>query len=245
MKALNYNKIQDYSAIAMTNEDSNFPIENIFAMSIVMYAKTTADNTLITITFTDDQSMDCFFLGFSNLALASTIVCVYKNSLGATLFTDNLVKGNWYIVKSYFTELTTVRSIEITITNADAVVFYIGTIWVGSKIDFPNFKSKSPSGYGNMAISEETLTGQVSGQIRGLRDRWEITFSYIQTDALLAIIKVYLNGIGQLPHFVDFYEDVNEKVYYVHIVNENIGWIPQNDTRFKSRDILISYKECL
>jgi hypothetical protein len=245
MKALYYNILQDYSTINMTNEDSNFPIENIFSTYLTMYTKTTADNTKITITFTADQTADCFFLGFSNMAVASTIACVYKNGGGATIFTDNLVKTSWYIVKSYFTELTTIRSIEITITNATAAIFYIGTIWIGGKIDLPDFQSKPVSGYGNLATCEETVTGQVNGQVRGLRDRWEINFNYIQTDTILETIRNYVNGIGQLPHFIDLYENVTDKSYYAHMVNENIGWTPQNDTRFKHRDIKLLYRECL
>jgi hypothetical protein len=230
MKALYYNKLQDYSAITMDHEDSNFPVENIFSTFLTAYTKTTTDHTKITITFTSDQSMDCFFLGFSSMALTSTIVCVYKNAGGATIFTDNLVKASWYIVKSYFTELTTIRSIEITITNADAVVFYIGTMWAGSRIDLPDFQSKPASGYGDLAPCDETLTGQVSGQIRGLRNKWEIVFSYIETDTILETLKTYVNAIGQMPHFIDFYESVADKSFYAHIKNENTGWIPQNDT---------------
>lgn len=245
MIALNYNILQDYSAITMTNENANYPITNIFSTMLTLISKTTAQASLVTITFAADQSADMFAMAFSNLTVASTVVCVYKNAGGAVLFTDNLVKDPWYTVKSYFAKLTTIRSIEITITNAVAVAFYFGTIWIGEKIVLPDIAAYHKKDYGDMAPVSEGWSGQVAGQIKGLLKSWQFKFPLLTTDAILSTVEDYVNDIGRMPHFLDIFEDVDDWIYYGHLTNDRISDIRQNEIGFMYRDIEFIFKESM
>jgi hypothetical protein len=246
MIALNYNILQDYDTIGMTNEDANYPIENIFSSILTLYAKTTAQGTVITITFTANRSADMFAMAFSNLSDASTIVCVYRDAGANILLTDNLTKGSYYIVRSYFAaKLTTIRSITITITNAVAAAFYFGTIWIGEKIALPDIEAKHRREYGDTIAINRSPTGQVAGQIGGLLKTFNFKFPLIATNAMIETIEDYINGIGKMPHFLDVFDEIDDNIHFCALTNERISSIFQNETGFMHRDIELIYKECL
>jgi hypothetical protein len=245
MRALYYNILQDYLALTMDHEDPNYPIENIFSTLGTLRTQTTLDHTVITITFTADQSADTFCLAFSSMVAASTIICVYKNAGGATIFTDNLTMGTDYIKRSYFTKLTTIRSIILTITNAAAVLFYIGKIWIGCKIDLPNFEALPVFGFGNFSGYAKTKKGQVTGQVNGSLKRWELNWPIIDNQTTMNAIKTYFDTINNLPHFIDLFEEIDGNVYWCQYTIDSILPTKQHEYNRKYSDIKLIIEECL
>ncbi|RLI54166.1 MAG: hypothetical protein DRP09_13775, partial [Candidatus Thorarchaeota archaeon] len=126
MRIMTKNIIEDNSTISMTNVYVNYPVENIYSNMLEEIAQSSSNSTVITINFTSDQSADSIFFGFHN---ASNITFVFKNSVGSTIGTETFVNPT-VEDKLYFTKLTTIRAIEVTMTTGESTVF-VGNISVG------------------------------------------------------------------------------------------------------------------
>ncbi len=136
--------------ISATNVNSNYPATNIQDNFLELIFKDTGGSSIIKIEWAADIITDCLFYGFHNLIALSA---VFKDSTGATLatVTPSTISD---IGVEYFTQLTTVRSLEITITGD-----YVGGLATGKYYQMPDpladferqlkdnsYVSQSPSG---------------------------------------------------------------------------------------------------
>jgi len=125
------------ATVTATNESLNYPVLNIVHPWLHKRFQSTSTGSLITATFTDDQCMDCFFYAYHDLTALSV---VYKDSGGSTLATVSITDPDDIGIE-YFTQLTTVRSVEITITGT-----YIGKIGGGCCYTMPDVNADYTSG---------------------------------------------------------------------------------------------------
>lgn len=244
MKIAYKNILENYATIAATNEDGNKPITNIFSTYLSILFSTTAGSTVITITFSEDQTADSFFLAETDLDPGSTVVVVYKNAATATIYTDNLVTTGPYILKSYFTKLTTIRSITITITNNDAgVSFFIGSIWISEVLQIPETALNAVHSHGNLPGYNKSTSGSVSGQIRNILKGWEYVIPVIENQNDIDALETYVSNINNLPHIVDFYDLLDDWVFYCHLVPQLYQFTrtSANDRLYK--DYRLNYEE--
>lgn len=248
MRILACNKLQNYSVISATNEDANYPIENIFHYYLGKIFKTTADTTIIDVDFTANQIMDCFFLAYTNLGVGSTVQVQFYTAAGgggALLLTLALVTTSYYVLKSFFTQLTTVKSVIITITNATAATaFYFGTVWTGLSTLLPDVESRNKAGFTGALKGTKSTNGQISGQSHALLDTVGFTFRIIETQVMLDAIKTYYETVNaSVPHFIAPYENIDRFSLYCNIINTNLDYINQNDTNYKYKNLEITYEE--
>jgi len=155
VKILTHNILEDNSTIVMTNADANYPVENIYSNMLEELAQANASSTVITIDFTADQIVDCLFLGMHN---ASSIIAVFKNSAAATLGTVTLTLPTVF-EKRYIDTLTTVRSIEITLTAAVDEIF-IGNFSCGEHTELHNVRQPMTVEHKDTSMFNQTLGGQ-------------------------------------------------------------------------------------
>ena len=245
MRVLSYNKLQNYLTISATNENANYPIENIFHYYLTKIFKTTADTTIIDIDFATDEIMDCFFFAYTNLGVGSTIVVQFFNAGAGLLLTLNLATTSYYVLKSFFTQLTTVRSVVITITNAiPATAFYVGTTWAGLSTLLPDVESHNKAGFSGALKGTKSTNGQISGQSHALLDTVGFTFHIIETQAMLDAIKDYYETVNtSVPHFIAPYENIDRFTLYCNIVNTNMEYINQNEIDYRYKNLEIAYEE--
>jgi len=240
------NILADYDTIAATNEDGNKPVTNIFSTYLSLLFGTTAGATVITITFTADQTANSFFLAYTDLDVASTVSVVYKNAAAGIIFTDNLATTGTGILKSYFTELTTIRSIEITITNNDAgVSFFIGSIWISESLTLPDASINPVHSLFNLAGYNKSTAGNVSGQVRNCLQGWETNIPVIGTDVIRDNINDYITAVNNLPHFIDFYEELDDWVFFCHLTAARYTYEKQNDQNRKYSNYKLTYEEAI
>ncbi len=135
MRIMTRNVIEENTSITMTNEDVNYPIEALYSNILEEIVQASGNNTLFTISFDEDKIIDSIFFGFHN---ASNVTFVFKDSGGGIL--DTVVFTNPEVnAKEYITQLTIVRSIEVTLTTGETYLL-IGNISCGQYTQLHNIR---------------------------------------------------------------------------------------------------------
>lgn len=146
-----FNELFENATVLATNESLNYPVTNITHPFLQKRFQSTTTSSVITATWTTDQCMSCFFYGFHYL---TSLTVVYKNSAGGTLLTLNITDPQDIGVE-YFTELTTVRSVVITMNGT-----YIGKIGGGCCYTMPDVSAAYESGNNDNSSSSSSPHGQ-------------------------------------------------------------------------------------
>lgn len=204
MRILFKNLFEEATVLA-TNESLNYPVTNLIHPFLRKRFQSTTTTSLITATFTEDQTMDCFFYGFHNL---TGLTAVYKDSGGGTLYTL-VVSDIQDIGIEYFTALTTVRSVEITVTGASG--FRLGGIAGGVCFQMPDpLAAYDPGAQDNSDASESPDGQTLQNFVRPLRE-FDFGFRDQTGDLYKAVRDEYFAvGIGK-PLFMDLYEENRDK----------------------------------
>ena len=155
MRILARNVIEENSSISMTNSDTSYPVENVYSNMLEHIAQASGASTVVTIAFSEDKIVDSIFFGYHN---ASSVTFVFKNSGGSTL--DTVVFTNPQVnAKEYIDELSTVRSIEITLTTSESVV-YFGNLSCGVYTEIYNVRLPITVEHMDSSLFSQTSGGQ-------------------------------------------------------------------------------------
>jgi len=144
------------ATIAAPTEDSNYPVENLYHKWKLKRFQSTNTGAVLTITWSADISVSCIGIAYHNLSGCSVVL---KNSADATL--DTWTVPITYQTDLYVdTELTTVRSIVITMTSASTL--YLGGLFVGSYIEIDKEAGQ------DIPLSDTSnMTKSIGGQVAG------------------------------------------------------------------------------
>lgn len=149
-----FNELFENASVLATNQSLNYPVANIIHPFLQKRFQSTTTSSVITATWTTDQCMSCFFYGFHTL---TSLTVVYKNSVGTIIKTLNITSPEDIGVE-YFDELTTVRSVEITVNGASG--FYLGKIGGGCCYQMPDVLAPYDSGNSDNSSSSSSPHGQ-------------------------------------------------------------------------------------
>jgi hypothetical protein len=230
MRYLFTNEILD-AVLSATNGSSNYPVRNIQDRFLHRRFQNTTGASVITIAWLADISANCLFYAFHDLTVLSA---VYKNSAGATLATITPSTINDVGVE-YFTELTTVRSIEITITGN-----YLGGLATGVYYQMPDplFDFSRPL-IDNSYVSQNP-SGQVLANYEEPLKAPAFSFRDLLTSIANDIRSEYITLGKGTPFYADFFES-NRDFYsplYCFFTNE-----PGDQKNGRRIDYTISLRE--
>lgn len=202
---VNFNNIFKDAIITATNSSFNYLPSNLIHSFLRKRFQSTGVSSVITAAFTVDQTLNNFFYGFHNI---TSLTVVFKNSVSATLLTIPITSPEDIGVE-YFTELTTVRSVEITITGPDPV--YLGGIGGDSYYQMPDpLANYNPDNTDNSDVTESPFGQTLQNLITPLRSL-EFGFKDIESETAKIIEGLYKSvGVGK-PLFWDLYEDNRDK----------------------------------
>ena len=155
MRILVNNIIENNSSILMSNQDTNYPVENIYTNMLEEIAKSSSSSSTIVINFSEDQSIDSIFFGWHN---ANSVIFTFKNSSGSVLHTETFSTPKVY-AKKYVAKMTDVRSIEVSITSSDGNIF-IGNISLGLYTQIYNVKAPISVSHIDTSKFEQSNGGQ-------------------------------------------------------------------------------------
>jgi hypothetical protein len=155
MRILTRNVIEENSSISMTNSDVSYPVANVYSNMLEEIAQSAGNNTDITINFSTDKTIDSIFFGYHN---ASSAIFVFKNSTGTTLDTIPFSFPNTN-AKQYIDELTTVRSIEVSLVTTETNL-YIGNIACGKYTEIYHVMLPITVEHMDSSLYSQTSAGQ-------------------------------------------------------------------------------------
>jgi len=219
MKIL-FDELFENAVMTTTNESLNYPIENIVHPFMHKRFRSSSTSSVITATFTTDQTMSCFFYGFHTVTSLSV---VYKNAASATLETLTISSPEDIGIE-YFTELTTVRTVEITVNGASN--FYIGKIGGGVCYAMPDPVATYTSGSRDNSSDSSSPYGQrLVNDIPKLR---ELPYAFRE---LTLTTKNEIEALYTAKNiFFDLYEEARTKeppIYGFFVESFNFPYEPR------------------
>jgi len=207
MKILFKNIIENNSGISATNQSLNYPVGNIAHPFLKKRFKSTGTTSLIIIDFDTDQCVSCFFWGYHSM---TSFDVEFKNSVGTVLHTLNITTTpNTQVDSEYFPEITTVRSIEMTINDSTGV--YLGGLGAGCCFTMPNFISEYKKGNQDSSFDVESNDGQSLQNYSKPKRVYGLNFGALNDETTNLINDEYvLVGIGK-PLYIDIFENLQSK----------------------------------
>jgi len=183
--------------LSATNENTNYPVENIQDRFLEKRFQDDGGSSVITIEYTSDISANCLFYAFHDLTVLSA---VYKDSTGATLATvaPSTIED---VGIEYFTKLTTIRTIEITITGN-----YIGGLGTGVYYQMPNPLADFPLALQDNSYVFQSPSGQVLSNYEKPLKAQSFNFKD-ETNTIANELKSRYITLGAgTPFYADFFE---------------------------------------
>jgi len=202
MRYLFTNEILD-AVLSATNGNSNYPIKNLQDKFLGKIFKNTTGSSVITVEYTSDISANCLFYAHHNLTALSA---VYKNSASTTLatITPSTIQD---VGVEYFTKLTTIRSIEITITGD-----YIGGIGTGVYYQMPDPLADFSRDLQDNSFVIQSPSGQVLSNYEKPLKVPQWSFRDLKTSIANDIRNSYIEIGRGTPFYADFFE--NNRDFY-------------------------------
>ena len=191
------------AVLSATNGDSNYPVRNLQDRFLEKIFGNGAGSSVITGEWDTDKSADCLFYAFHNLTALSA---VYKNSVGGVLatITPSSIAD---VGVEYFPKLTTIRSIEVTITGD-----YIGGLATGPYYQMPDPEEAFPLPLQDNSYFEQSPSGQVLSNYEKPLEAPEFTFKGVSNDVANEIRSKYTTIGKGTPFYADFFE--NNRDFY-------------------------------
>ena len=134
-----YDNLLESATLAATNEDANYPVENIHNNSLKIRFQADTNSTVITATLASASTVSTFAFGNHNI---STVAVQLTDSVAATT-TYNYTASDLQFSSDnkkaiiYETAVSDIVEIEYTITSA--VATYVGGLYAGQYLQMPEF----------------------------------------------------------------------------------------------------------
>jgi hypothetical protein len=194
-----FNNIALSASVSATNQSITYLAQKLLNPILKKRFQSTTSSSVITFSWDSDQTVDCLFYGLHNTT--SLTIEIY-NSASALIYSST-VSDVQDVGRLYFTQLTTARTVDITISGSNPV--YIGKIGLGEYYDAGDFLSDFKQG----ATPRWNIQKSPDGQTYSERNRPLRTYSLgfrdktiEQKNALLDYADEYFPG----PFFVDLTE---------------------------------------
>lgn len=202
MRYLFINKILD-AVLSATNGNSNYPVSNLQDRFLEKRFQNDSGSSVITVEYISDIEANCLFYAFHDLTALSA---VYKNSGGSTIatITPSSIED---VGIEYFTKLTTVRTIEITITGN-----YIGGIATGVYYQMPDPLAAFSRDLQDNSFVSQSPSGQVLSNYEKALKVPSWSFKDLATVIANDIRNSYIEIGKGTPFYADFFE--NNRDFY-------------------------------
>lgn len=207
MRIMTKNILEDNSTIVMTNVDVNYPIKNIYSNMLEEIAQASTSSTLITISFAVDKIVNAIFFGYHN---ASNATFVFKNSAGAILNTVIFSMPDVY-TKQYISELTAVRSVEITLTTSEIYLF-VGNISCGKYTQLYNVRVPMTIEHIDTSVFSQTNGGQFLYRTGITVQSFNVDCDNIEDEYVSEFKEAYANVHKGKIFWMDRNEDLNTQI---------------------------------
>lgn len=240
-----YTNLVENATLAATNENANYPIENVYDQFLTRKYKATASTSTVTITWASDQTINCFAVAYHNI---SSVTYTFKNAAAATLDSGTLTGGSDIFdgdVIYLSSALTTVRTLTLAFTGS-ADPFYIGYIGAGVYVQMPGFSPGIRFGYADQGEVNKSRGGQLIGSQYTMLRNCNVSFiSSIQSEA--DTVLTFWRTVTRVKPFVfDLYEENrdSEMDYPFFCSVEEFRDFSKEDTRGTAYNYQMTFGEC-
>jgi len=190
------------ATLSSVSPNTSYPVTNLAHVFLKKVYKSTTNHDTITMAWTDDQDVDCCYVGYTN---GKSFHLRLYDSVGAVLYSETFCDGS---MCAQFSEVSGVRSAQLDVNNYDETTVYLGGIGIGALDALPNPLADWEDGYQDNSAFSESDDGQVlSNSIAWLR---RLTLNFFVTTYLAYLaIKAKFRDVTR-PLFVDIFEGMHE-----------------------------------
>lgn len=216
MKLL-YKNLLAYGTLSSANGDDSFPVSDLTTRTLEARFQSITMSDTITCEWASNQSISCIALGYHNLTEATYSI---KDSSDTEIASGSL-EIDYDTNMTYFTEVTTARKLEVSIT-ADTEA-YVGGISCGVPLSFGNFNVNPRLDYISNGEAEWLDGGQTTGNWKRSVRRWRGTVSTIQNSERLEYRDMLDEVDVTFPIYADLWEESHDEEYPVHGILQGDG----------------------
>lgn len=203
MRVLTRNELKYAASLVMTNPDTIYPVENLYAQFKNQRAQSSTASTTITATWTSPIVVDCMFFGKHN---ANSIVVNLYNDVDVLIFTETLFEPV-QDCRIYFSVLDNVARMTVTLNAFDAA--YLGSLSLGKYYQMKNITAGYTTEYIDTSIFEQSPGGQTAQQAGVLLRSFSIACAKINATERNAFIAAYMEVLRGGTFWLDQYEDLS------------------------------------
>lgn len=204
-----YDKSLNSADVSATNENPNFPIENINHPFVSKKFKSLLGSSLITGIFDNEISIDSFGIAFHNV---DEMTLSLYDSGDSLLYQEIISVAEFKKLDMYYFNL--VENVKYFTLSADSLQLNleIGAVKIGKVLEMPSFLGDPE--VGDVLNSDITVTpeGQVLGVKRSIL--FAPSFSFPEVSSLESKnIDKMVSEVGNIDKiFIDIYEDTPDEL---------------------------------
>jgi len=215
MKILYKNELENAS-LAVTNEDTAYPIENVIDRSLEKIFKTDFTSCLVTITFPVDTAISSIAVGYQTATSGGYDLL---DDIGASVLSGSLSLSESTDM-THITE-TSCRTLELTFTGPEG--FYIGGISAGVPIDIEYWNVNPRFDYYTRDETNIVRRGQSLGFQTAPLLRYRATVADINK-TLKNQLWAMTDYVGTWkPFYVDIYKDAHDDIRPIYCLFKGDG----------------------
>lgn len=196
--------IKDAGTITSATPSALYPGENLKHPIIARRYQGYGLSDIITIPYTSDQSMNCFYYSLQNFSAFSVVL---KDSVGATLST--ITPASFPNTgKEYFSTITGIRTIELHVTTVDVIIpkVRLGIIRAGLYYETKDFLNAYKLGQKDNSLYRKTAVGYTTNTHITPLSVYQLNFKEAIKSEADEINEKYKSN-GRKPIFFDFTHD--------------------------------------
>jgi len=205
-----YNNLLETASISVTNEDANYPVENVYDATLRSQFRAGTNSTVITATLAAASTVSTFAFGGHNIAT----VAVKLTDSGAATTTYNYTNADLIFdferpqAIKYETAVNDVVEIEYTITST--LETYIGGLSAGQYLQMPFFSINPKIGYQSSGSAQKSRGGVTFNVPGTVLETFSCNFdsnliaNKNAQEAFFKVVQVYK------PFWVDRWEESTE-----------------------------------
>ena len=202
-----YDNLLEAASLSATNEDANYPVENVHDTTLLTEFRADTNSSTITATLAEASTVSC--LAFGNHNIDTLQVTLTDSVAGTTVenYTAADLKFSDAITQKmiYFDAVADIVEIEYVISTVSTT--FIGGLSAGTCLQMQLFDVNPKFSLGDTSKGEKSRGGVLFGAPGVVLDGFSATFNagtitnYNEQRAFRAVVQTYK------PYFVDRYEE--------------------------------------